>query len=157
MKENIIGKQVWKLEEKGFACVCNKDKTYMVVAVVEPKHALPDGRINEDWCNHLIIFDGTTQQDVREYMAVVTPDASIKDLACRLNQYLNDNGLYFDDCSTYSDGSVSVSIEWGDWKHEHGYLDVLMGYIGYGKDDEDVTDENGSDCYSSVHSFSKSE
>ena len=156
-REKIIGKQVWVLENKGFTYICNKDKTYTVIARVEPKHTLPDGTINNDWCDHLILFDGTTQTHIREYEVVVTPDQSIKDFDCRLHQYLTDNGLYFDDCSSDSEGMVSINIVWGDWKHEHGYCDNLMEYIGYNQDDEEVTEENGSDCYSAIHFFSKTE
>ena len=46
-----------------------------------------------------------------------------------------------------------VHISWGDWKHDHGWLDSLMGYIDYEAFNEIVTEENGSDCYSSEHIF----
>ncbi len=155
LKEKIIGKSVWVLEEKNNTYIINKDKTPTVVAVVEPGHTLPDGRTNDDWCDHFVIFDGTAQTDVREYQVVVIPDNTIKDDCTRISKYLSDNGLYADDCSVGSENTVEVEISWGDWKHDHGYLDVLMDYIGYNCDDEQVTEENGSDCYSSIHFFSK--
>jgi hypothetical protein len=44
-----------------------------------------------------------------------------------------------------------VHIAWGDWKHSHAWCDVLMKYLGYELVNEIVTEENGSDAYSSEH------
>lgn len=52
-------------------------------------------------------------------------------------------------------GTVSVLIEWGDWKHEHGCLCYLMHQKGFTQYNEVVTEEDGSDCYSSIHYFKK--
>lgn len=46
-----------------------------------------------------------------------------------------------------------ISIHWGDWKHEHGYADYIMEANGFTKIDEVVTEEDGSDCYSSYHYY----
>jgi len=51
------------------------------------------------------------------------------------------------------DNVIDINIEWGDWKHDHGYCDYLMEQIGYVKINEVVTEENGSDCYSSLHRY----
>ena len=48
---------------------------------------------------------------------------------------------------------IYIEIEWGDWKHEHGYADYVMKTKGFRKTNEEVTDEDGSDCYSSVHYY----
>ncbi len=50
---------------------------------------------------------------------------------------------------------VKILIEWGDWKHEHGYLCYLMKQEGWEEVSEDVTEEDGSDCYSAIHTFKK--
>ena len=52
-----------------------------------------------------------------------------------------------------SDNLVQVVIEWGDWKHEHSYCDYIMRTHGFIKTDEQVTEEDGSDCYSSIHFY----
>lgn len=52
---------------------------------------------------------------------------------------------------------IAIEIEWGDWKHDHGYSDYLMAEMGYKCTDEKVTEEDGSDCYSSVHFYEKME
>ena len=51
---------------------------------------------------------------------------------------------------------IAAEISWGDWKHEHGYCKYLMTefFRSKGMDiniQTDVTEENGSDCYSAVH------
>ena len=50
-------------------------------------------------------------------------------------------------------GIICVGIEWGDWKHDHIYCTYLMGKKGYKEIDEKLTEENGSDCYSSIHTY----
>lgn len=57
----------------------------------------------------------------------------------------------------HENGCISIEIEWGDWKHDHAYSDHLMREMGYDCTDEQVTEENGSDCYSSVHFYEKME
>lgn len=52
---------------------------------------------------------------------------------------------------------ISLSIEWGDWKHSHARLDYLMSQLGYTLTKEQVTEEDGSDTYSSVHYYIKTE
>ena len=54
---------------------------------------------------------------------------------------------------------LMVNIEWGDWKHEHAYADWLVeetakenGMRILNQWDE-LTDENGSDCYSALHHY----
>lgn len=51
--------------------------------------------------------------------------------------------------------TVVVSLFWGDWKHEHLYLENLMKQHGYYQVGENVTEEDGCDCYSSDHEFKK--
>ena len=48
---------------------------------------------------------------------------------------------------------IAIEFEWGDWKHEHGYADYVMREHGFIKTDEQVTEEDGSDCYSSIHYY----
>lgn len=50
---------------------------------------------------------------------------------------------------------ICVQIDWGDWKHEHLRADWLMEQIGWGKLKVDVTAEDGSDCYSAIHYYTK--
>jgi hypothetical protein len=53
------------------------------------------------------------------------------------------------------EGTICILIEWGDWKHDHAYLDYLMKGWGYEKTNEITTESDGSDCYSAEHYFVK--
>lgn len=70
-----------------------------------------------------------------------------------IQKMLTDNGISVSEVSEYSDGTIEVSIEWGDWKHDHIYCDKLMKEQGYVLEGEYETDEDGSDCYSSNHQY----
>ena len=61
-------------------------------------------------------------------------------------------------CSFFAEISLSsnivyINIEWGDWKHEHGYADYIMKCNGFSKINERIIEEDGSDCYSSIHYY----
>ena len=83
-----------------------------------------------------------------------------KNLSQNLMNYLTENGLRVDDIEQIDDlSTIEITIEWGDWKHEHrrcAYLvdkfseieDLDIFYLGC-----DVLEEDGSDCYSGVHKF----
>ena len=49
---------------------------------------------------------------------------------------------------------VKIEIRWGDWKHDHlrakWVVEDVLG-IGVRKWDTDVIEEDGSDCYSAIH------
>lgn len=51
-------------------------------------------------------------------------------------------------------GLVSVNVEYGDWKHDHAYLVYVMKENRYREIMEQITETDGSDCYSSIHKFS---
>ncbi len=48
---------------------------------------------------------------------------------------------------------VEITIYWGDWKHDHGYLKYLMEQQGLAHVKEEMLEEDGSDCYSAKHIF----
>ena len=48
---------------------------------------------------------------------------------------------------------IAVTIYWGDWKHDHGYLKDLMPKQGLTQVNEELVEEYGSDCYSAKHTF----
>ena len=71
-----------------------------------------------------------------------------------IRKHLPDNNLY---CEAYEheNGCISAAIEWGDWKHDHKYLEYLMGELDYILVDEKITNADGSDCYSADHYYRK--
>lgn len=50
-------------------------------------------------------------------------------------------------------GTIAVHVIWGDWKHDHGYLDAVMARNGFKLLGKKITEENGSDCYSATHIY----
>lgn len=157
MRKDIIGKSVWVLVDKSGYGVYNIDKSSkrLVVAVIERGHTLPDGSVNNDWCEHLIIqnSDGTLSE-IKEYEAVICPEEGLGE-DMMISRYLRDNICYPDEVYTNSEGNTIVSISYGDWKHDHMWCDDLMQYLGYKCTEEEVTEENGSDCYSADHYYVK--
>lgn len=72
----------------------------------------------------------------------------------RIRLYLTAHDADFDDVHQCGQ-SVIIPISNGDWKHSHQWLDELMGRIEYKLQDETVTEEDGSDCYSADHKYIK--
>ena len=72
----------------------------------------------------------------------------------KIQKALDDNEVYVSEIHE-TVKSVSLVINWGDWKHSHQAADEVMAELGYVLDDEIVLEENGSDCYSSEHFYSK--
>ena len=121
------------------------DKDYTIVRIINYKET-------HDGCDHYIVKgeDGV-EQEIREWDCVYPPKtASYEDEV--IFNFLNDNEVYTD-VYAIDENSVQVHIEWGDWKHEHGWCSVLMGYLGWEEGDCIVTEEDGSDCYSADHYY----
>lgn len=72
-----------------------------------------------------------------------------------VTEILNKGELYDSIVDATNDDKVVVNLFWGDWKHEHLWLKHLMAENGYEHLSEEVTEENGSDCYSAEHVFRK--
>ena len=74
------------------------------------------------------------------------------ELIKKVEKLMEENGLYGD---VYGDDVlICIDVEWGDWKHEHMRLDLMIA------DNFDikfraveVTEEDGSDCYSATHKY----
>ena len=85
----------------------------------------------------------------------VVQDTYEKDEYKIIYNHLRNNDADFDEVNMFEYDEVSVSVTWGDWKHSHRYLTYLMEKIGYTQIDEELTEEDGSDTYSSIHYFRK--
>lgn len=72
-------------------------------------------------------------------------------------KYASNHGIFIE-LSGYNAVMAEYSIRWGDWKHSHLRFKLLveqyakehnlstLQYMG-----EEITEENGSDCYSTTH------
>jgi len=149
VNEKSIGKKVWLLVDSGHYNFFI-DKGDYTIDAIKPYNEV------KDHCNHVVVKDqnGKTQE-LREYYVVFVPNPDLQGDE-QIGRYLEDNGCYNDGVYTNTDGTTSVEISWGDWKHSHIWCDTLMRYLGYDTAcEEEVTEENGSDCYSATHYFVK--
>ena len=139
MMKEIIGKKVYKIVNETMIT----DKVYTIEKVKSYDKT-------QDWCQHYILNDGT---EIREVDVVEVPNDTLEEDE-KICQFLKDNECYTDE--VYTNGPIiAVRID-GDWKHSHGWCNVLMGYLGYKFICERVTEEDGSDWYESVHLYKKS-
>lgn len=69
-----------------------------------------------------------------------------------IREHLKAGGADYDDIYQ-SELFIEISVIWGDWKHSHQWLDYLMEQIGYFLIENRVTESDGSDCYSSIHTY----
>lgn len=85
-------------------------------------------------------------------------DEEMSKLVDKVRDYLNENKLYTYDIR-YADmdaplrNCVVVEIVWGDWKHDHARCDWLVKQVGGTPEYTEVTNEDGSDCYSAIHAY----
>lgn len=74
-----------------------------------------------------------------------------------IRRYLAMEGIHPDEIYEWDEnGKITISIEWGDWKHEHLAADYFMSKLGYDVMYTETTEEDGSDCYSAEHTYKKS-
>lgn len=148
--EKTIGKKVWLLIENHNGLQVAIDTGDWTIVAIKPYNEV------KDYCNHLVVKnDKGVEQEVREYNAIFVPRPELQGDE-QIGRFLEDNGCYNDGVFTNSEGITSVEISWGDWKHEHIWCDHLMRYLGYTTScEEEVTEENGSDCYSAIHFYEK--
>lgn len=84
-------------------------------------------------------------------------DEKIYEILNRLNEELT---RYHLETAYKSLDTICIDINWGDWKHDHlrtkwiveEVLD-MMGFSGQYTITDDVTEEDGSDTYSAIHTI----
>lgn len=76
----------------------------------------------------------------------------------RLQAIFDKEGIREDFFIDPSSRQIEVVVEHGDWKHEHGHLDYVMGQNGYVKiGDRPFGEATGDDSYSSTHVYLQKE
>lgn len=75
-----------------------------------------------------------------------------KDLTTMAKALFKKDAVCYDFSAT-SETDIEITVKWGDWKHEHLYIEHVMKSNGFIQIDERTTEEDGSDCYSAVHTF----
>lgn len=74
------------------------------------------------------------------------------ELRMRVWNLLSSHQMYYF-ISVINSSSVEISVHDGDWKHEHLGLQRLMEKNGFTFMGKEITGEDGSDCYSAVHTY----
>lgn len=74
-----------------------------------------------------------------------------------IKKYLNRYGMRPDSITGLdAEGRiVEIEITNGYWRHDHGRCRHLMAQAGYVLQDIGVTQEDGSGCFSAVHTYAK--
>ena len=49
--------------------------------------------------------------------------------------------------------NVEIEVIWGDWKHDHRYLQYIMSRNHYRVVNRVITEENGDDAFSAEYEF----
>lgn len=147
MTDIHIGQKVNLLEPIDSCSWKMSKEVYEVVSII------PWSKELNDWCGHYIVRDSEgNEKEIREYECVYSPDYT-KEQVPLISDFLYKNGVYSEVYTQLGGKVVAVHIEWGDWRHEHGWAKDLMGYLGYREVGNEVTAEDGSDCYSATHYF----
>ena len=82
-------------------------------------------------------------------LTAMTLENRITDLMSNENRF---NEVFHNDLGDKIE--IQVFVDWGDWKHDHLRIVHLIN-DAFSPDEirEEVTEEDGSDCYSAVHIF----
>lgn len=97
----------------------------------------------------------TSHEEAKAHMKEDYPMESFID---ELVEYMKGNDLYY---SPYvnEEGNLVITVEDGDWKHEHLYLDRLIGKFFFNRglivdiNSEVIESDELSDCYSAHHIY----
>ena len=71
----------------------------------------------------------------------------------RIRKIFKDNDLHYEWDEDLTLPVVYVHVLWGDWKHDHAYLKHVMQENDFIFIGEEITEEDGSDCYSATHTY----
>lgn len=145
---NLIGQKVNLLSKKG---ICDWFMTDNICTIVK---VLDYDEVKDDYCQHYIVrTEKGEEKEIREVECVFSPDFSKPYLEDTISKFLGDNSVYAEVHTELSRKVVVIYISWGDWSHSHGYTRTLMNYLGYKQVSEEVTEDDGSDCYSAIHKY----
>ena len=147
--DNPIGSKVYtKINESEFSTIMDTTTICVVKEVKSYKE------VNDITSHYICETEDGKIREVRDWEVIAVPDYTLP-IDKMIYRYLMDNGVYADVWT--SGNEIAVHIDWGDWKHDFLWTRDLMGYLGYNKVEENVTEEDGSDTYSATQIYEKSE
>lgn len=74
----------------------------------------------------------------------------------QLEKFFSEKKVWFDSIDYEEDGTVVVTIHWGEWKHDHMRCDCYaVDFFGANLIHRwnETTESDGSDCYSAKHYY----
>lgn len=71
----------------------------------------------------------------------------------QLQNYLKEHNIYA--LVEEFNNQFIIDIDYGDWKHDHLYLQLLMNELHYTLVDKVITSSDDSDCYSATYYYNK--
>lgn len=89
----------------------------------------------------------------------MTNGMNMNKIVGRLNEYLKDNAFDHRVTLGANDNEIQMEILWGDWRHDHirakFLVNQFMRTLGHtvAIPHDVVTEQNGSDCYSAIHTW----
>jgi fructose-1,6-bisphosphatase/inositol monophosphatase family enzyme len=81
-------------------------------------------------------------------------NAVVEEITKRVNELLKENKMAYD-FTVNSDGFIEITVENGDWKHDHLALKHIMreaGYISFGRHIPE-SQENGDDSFTAIYLY----
>ena len=144
-----IGKKVWLFDAK-MRDVLVKDKVYDVVGVKN---------VPTKWGTTVpsfVLRNGNETKTVKYCEVVFLPDNSLPE-EVKVSKYLSDNEVFASEVyfPFADEKELQVTINSGDWKHDHYRADWLMEQIGYEVQNEITIGETLEDNYDAIHTYSK--
>lgn len=64
-----------------------------------------------------------------------------------------ENDMDYDWEVSPTDGTITINVYWGDWKHDHRFLQWVMAKNNYRVTNRVITEEDGSDAFSAEYEF----
>lgn len=96
-----------------------------------------------------IIIKGPATRAEQQHLTMLRKAEALMD---RARAYFKEQDTYYD--MYISGNTVKVDITWGDWKHDHLFVDhVFTTILGAKHYSTEVTEEDGSDTYSAIHTY----
>lgn len=79
------------------------------------------------------------------------------EIELKVAQVFKDNDLHYE-YGIRPNGEVNVDVHWGDWKHDHLYIDYVMEHNGFTQVRVMPFGEpTGDDTYSATHVYKLNE
>lgn len=134
----------------------DEDYDKLAEYLLKEYEGMKDLDIEEDG---LIVVEKESESEIKEEsLKEELSQEELKNLGHELEDHFSKLGVYYE-IWPCDNNSLCVEISWGDWKHDHLWCDYEVKNFLKSKghevvsNDTQVTEEDGSDTYSAIHSY----